>query len=305
MNKLYIALNLIKLLNENRYVTSSIVAEEFEVSIRTAQRYLNEMTYLPGVCYDEENHRWYLTDKYGLQDSYLKSNELAILSGIFDYAESLLQSDYSDMLKKIKKKIIAASNKENIVSFLKTDTVAFEKIAPVFTELENSILNRQEIQFKYSKNDEIYKVRPYRLIYSDGFWYLVGAKEKDEIRKFGLDLISDIQPTGNTYEEVPKGVEEEIQGAKSIFFDPHKKIMVECLMQSRLAGFLKRKKFFPYQEIIEEKDNGDIIFSFQAGSPLECVKLCLDWIPHIKIISPHVVRDYFVDMLDSAKELNK
>jgi len=305
MNKLYIALNLIKLLNENRYVTSTLVAEEFEVSIRTAQRYLNEMTYLPGVCYDEENHHWYLTDKYGLQDSYLKSDELAILSGIFDYAENILENEYSDMLKKIKKKIITASNKENIVSFLKADTVSFEKIATVFTDLENSILNKQEIQFKYSKNNEIYTVKPYRLIYSDGFWYLVGAKEKDEIRKFGLDLISDIKPTGSTFSDIPLGVDEEIEGAKSIFFDPHKKIMVEAMMQAKLANFLKRKKFFPYQEILEENENGDVIFSFQAGSPLECVKLCLDWIPHIKIISPHIVRDYFVDMLDSAKELNK
>jgi len=305
MNKLYIALNLIRLLNDNKYVTSNIVAEEFEVSIRTAQRYLNEMTYLPGVCYDEENHRWYLTDKYGLQESYLKSNELAILSGIFDYAENVLQKDYSDMLKKIKRKIITASNKENIVSFLKTDTVQFENISAVFTEIESNILNKHEIQFKYNKNDKIYTIKPYRLIYSDGFWYLLGAKENDEIRKFGLDLITDIKQTGNTYTEIPSGVDEEINTAKSIFFDPHKKIQVQCLMQSQLAEFLKRKSFFPFQKIIEEKENGDIVFEFQAGSPLECVKLCLDWIPHIKILSPHVVRDYFVDMLESAKELNK
>jgi len=305
MNKLYIALNLIRLLNDNRYVTSAIVAEEFEVSIRTAQRYLNEMTYLPGVCYDEDNHRWYLTDKYGLQDSYLKSDELAVLSGIFDYAENVLQKDYSEMLRKIKKKIITASNKENIVSFLKTDTVEFEKIAPVFTELENCILNRQEIQFRYSKNDEIYNIKPYRLIYSDGFWYLLGAKENEEIRKFGLDLICGIRQTGRTYSEVPDGVDEEINTAKSIFFDPHKKIQVQCLMQSHLAEFLKRKSFFPFQKIIQEKENGDIVFEFQSGSPLECVKLCFDWIPHIRIISPHVVRDYFVEMLDTAKMLNK
>jgi predicted DNA-binding transcriptional regulator YafY len=304
MNKLYVALNLIRLLNENRYVTSNIVADEFGVSVRTAQRYLNEMTYLPGVCCDEENHRWYLTDKYGLHDSYLKSDELAVLSGIFDYAESLLQSEYSDMLRKIKKKIITASNKENVVSFLKTDTVEFEKIASVFSEIESCILNKLEISFLYSKNDETYTVKPYRLIYSDGFWYMAGAKEKGEIRKFALDLIKNIRTTGVTFDDVAQGVGEEIQGAKSIFFDPHKKIKVECLMQSKLAGFLKRKSSFPYQEIMEEKENGDIVFSFQAGSPLECVKLCLEWIPHIKILSPHIVRDYFVDMLDSAKELN-
>jgi len=46
MNKLYTALSLIKLLNENKKIDSKKVSEELGVSIRTAQRYLLELSIL-------------------------------------------------------------------------------------------------------------------------------------------------------------------------------------------------------------------------------------------------------------------
>jgi len=66
MNKLHVALNLLKLLNERKYVNSAVVAGELNVSIRTAQRYLCDLSSLPCVSYDEQKHIFYLVPDYPL-----------------------------------------------------------------------------------------------------------------------------------------------------------------------------------------------------------------------------------------------
>ncbi|MGD9807755.1 MAG: helix-turn-helix transcriptional regulator [Deferribacterales bacterium] len=305
MNKLYIALKLIKLLNENRYVTSSMVADELGVSLRTAQRYLSDMSYLPGVCYSDEKHHWYLTEHYGLQESYLKQDELAVLSGLFDYAENILKDEYSGMLSKLRKKIVSASNRQNVIQFMKADSVGFDKIAENFTLLEKYIIERKVISFNYQKNDKAYTVKPYRLLYNDGFWYLAALNEQDSLRKFGLDLMDEIKATGESFDMGHDVLNEEISKANNIFFDPEKKIKVRCLLKEQMAGYIRRKEFFPEQSIVDEHNNGDIIIEFQAGSHIECVKLCLPWLPYIKIISPGAVRGYFTETLEGAICFNK
>jgi len=66
MNKLHVALSLLKLLNERKYVNSAAVAAELNVSIRTAQRYLCDLSSLPCVSHDEQKHTFCLVPDYPL-----------------------------------------------------------------------------------------------------------------------------------------------------------------------------------------------------------------------------------------------
>jgi predicted DNA-binding transcriptional regulator YafY len=72
MNKLDIALKLLRLLNERRCLDSRIVAGELNVSLRTAQRYLLELSGLPCVITDEKEHTYSLNSDYPLKDALLK-----------------------------------------------------------------------------------------------------------------------------------------------------------------------------------------------------------------------------------------
>jgi hypothetical protein len=75
MNKLDVALKLIRLLNERRMIDSRIVADEFSVSLRTAQRYLLELSMLPCVIVDEKEHRYGLDPDYRLKEALLAQPE--------------------------------------------------------------------------------------------------------------------------------------------------------------------------------------------------------------------------------------
>ncbi len=71
MNKLDIALKLIRLLNERKALDSRIVATELNVSLRTAQRYLLELSSLPCVIADEKEHIYALNPDYHIRDALL------------------------------------------------------------------------------------------------------------------------------------------------------------------------------------------------------------------------------------------
>ncbi len=71
MNKLDVALKLLRLLNERKKLDSRIVADELGVSLRTAQRYLIDLSSLPCVVADEKTHTYSLTSDYGVKDALL------------------------------------------------------------------------------------------------------------------------------------------------------------------------------------------------------------------------------------------
>lgn len=66
MNKLDVALKLLQLLNERKTIDSKTVAHELNVSVRTAQRYLVELSILPCVTTKHEQHGYTLNADYRL-----------------------------------------------------------------------------------------------------------------------------------------------------------------------------------------------------------------------------------------------
>jgi len=82
MNKLNVALNLLKLLNERKKIDSALVAETLNVSIRTAQRYLGDLSSMPCVSYDEQSHKYGLVEEYPLKKILLNCAEPVISQSV-------------------------------------------------------------------------------------------------------------------------------------------------------------------------------------------------------------------------------
>jgi hypothetical protein len=76
MNKLDVALKLLQLLNERKAIDSKVVAQELNVSLRTAQRYLVELSILPCVISKHNNHTYCLNPEYELSGA-LKTADMA------------------------------------------------------------------------------------------------------------------------------------------------------------------------------------------------------------------------------------
>lgn len=74
MNKLDVAIRLLQLLNDRKSVNSKIIADELNVSLRTAQRYLLELSILPCVVNVDNNHTYSLDSNYKLSEALLNGN---------------------------------------------------------------------------------------------------------------------------------------------------------------------------------------------------------------------------------------
>ncbi|MHB8782710.1 MAG: hypothetical protein ACYDAX_04725 [Desulfobacteria bacterium] len=96
------ALRLLRLLNERKVLNSRIVAEEFDVNIRTAQRYLLYLSDLPCVVVDEEKHTYTLTSDYVITDKILNTSEMALVCALIDYATHIFGKEHSKFLAGLK-----------------------------------------------------------------------------------------------------------------------------------------------------------------------------------------------------------
>ena len=81
VDKLHVALKLIQLLHERRFINLRIVADELDVSIRTAQRYLNELARMPCVISQENSHTYALNPDYKLRSATVSHEQNAMLRG--------------------------------------------------------------------------------------------------------------------------------------------------------------------------------------------------------------------------------
>lgn len=290
MNKLYVALELFKMLSDNREIGTTMVAKEFEVSKRTAQRYLNEIANLPFIHFDEERYTYSLVDKNGFNGTILKGAELSFLTAVFGYTKTVLGNDNADMLDKISKKIFHANYTNSTHHMINIASVDYDKIADAHIALEKHIKEENEITFKYSRYDKTYKVYPYKIIFHGGFWYLA-AENSGVLKKYVLEYISDIKPTGTSCPKISDKMNETLTNAKSIWFEDGEKTTVTIKVTGFITDYFRRRPFLD-EQVNTENEDGSMSITFKAVNEYEMFQLLSPWIEHIEIIDPKSFRKF-------------
>ncbi|AEI15231.1 hypothetical protein Flexsi_1581 [Flexistipes sinusarabici DSM 4947] len=303
MNKLYTALGLIKLLNENKKIDSKKVSEELGVSIRTAQRYLLELSIIPGVVHNEKDNSYSLIDSYSFEGTFLSQTELSYVGALFDFLKRDVNNDSAKYLDKLKSKIFHLNGITFSYDFVKENMIGFENISSVLNDLEIAIKEQNEITFFYERYSRNYTVKPYRIILSDGFWYLLGDHE-DCLKKFVVDQISEIKTTGNVFSH-RDDIDEIIKDANNIWFNEHDKDKITMEIDNSVADYFKRKSCLTNQKITGEGESS-IEVTFEVYNEMDFLLQILRWAPFIKIKNPdyykQTLKKYLQDSLEKMEE---
>jgi len=259
------ALRLLRLLNERRVLTSRIVADEFGVTLRTAQRYLLVLSDLPCVITDEKKHTYTMTADYIVSDRILNVSEMSMVCALIDYATLIFGAEHSRFLAGLKNRIFRMPGVYQIVG---DEAIDMDKVASTQLALERHIKGREIVSFSYRKSGKRYTTEPYKILYYGG----------------------NVRPTGNRYPEVPESVRRVLEKAQTIWFDDRETEKVAVEFDATVAHFFRRKNFFPHQEIVQTRENGDIVVSFEVHNEMHFHEQTARWMPYFRVLSPDAYR---------------
>ena len=264
-------------------MTITELANQLDVSTKTIQRDLYEVLNDFGAI--KEGRYWKIDPK--LKEDNLASNEKLILGILDEMAKgaggifySKAHSLLSQVSQQLEHPIFASVNSEYLE----------EKNITLFEQMEKAIKQKVEINFDYEKYK--FHVKPLKLAFFDGFWYLLAfdLKEKKEVfKKFHLKTIKNIQALESTF-EIPQIVEDRLRYANSIWFNLDEQFTVRLFIDKTIRKYFERKPLRG-QRIIGEDSDGSIEIEIKISNEMEIQPLILWYIPFIKVLEPQWMAD--------------
>jgi len=228
-------------------------------------------------------------------ENFLTPQNISLLIQTFNIAQRSNSFESFD-ISKADKAIIESKIKESkkIYEFKNKPFESKSGSDEIFHQLEQAIYHQKTIQIDYDKISK--EVKPYKILFMNENFYLAG--EVDEKYIFSLFRVSKI----NEIKELGKNFHKNINLSNFIldmqtpfprYKSEYRKFLVEAVLEvdAKKAFYFKNKNFLKSQKIIETKENGNLLISYQVTQDIELEELVKRWIPHVKVIEPASLRE--------------
>jgi len=233
-------------------------------------------------------------------NQFLDERNLSLLIQTFSIAQR------SDLFKSLD---IDPADKSIIESKLKESKKIYEfKTKPfeskkdnyeLMKKLEQAIYHQKYITIEYIVKDRVeeYAVKPYKIVFMNENFYLACEVDADDF-SFSLYRISKIKELKEDVKTFHKNreIEDFIKYMQTPFARYRKgfrKHLIEVVLEvnEKKAYFFKSKHFLSSQQILETKENGNIVVSYQITQEIEIEELIKKWIPYVKVIEPSSLKN--------------
>ncbi len=282
-------------------VTIKDLADELHVSTKTIQRDLHEALSGSGIYCD--GRRWKLNR--GQADDGLANEErivLGVLDSLAKHAGPVFYNKAHQLLEQV-----TCQLDHPLFTNLDSETLSQAHLE-IFTHLENAIKSRHLISASYTaitKKQRNVKLKPLRLAFFDGYWYLLAfdVEAKDTFKKFHLKSLSSITALEENF-SYPKEISKLIEKAFSVWFDLSDAFEVRLWVSKEIAPYFERK---PYNgQSIEGRDaDGSIEVVIKVTNEMEILPIVQWYLPHIRILKPEWINDILMQKIDSYKTVNQ
>ncbi|MCX5786431.1 MAG: WYL domain-containing protein [Elusimicrobia bacterium] len=292
--KYFRILNIISRLNTGP-VKISELALEFDISIRSVQRDLERIN-MTGFALDSFQKGVYqFAPGISLRDLKLSNEQLSVLVLMHDMAAQM-GGTLKTAFDKLFSRLTSSSGFDS--PFHAILQRARQTLDPkIQKDLEFAIENGKKIKITYEslgKKSER-ELCPLKLIFSDGFFYLLAAKTESKKEaafvKYRADKIKKLDVLGAEFLPPPKKVMERLlDGATSIWgVTASRGPLVRLRLEGPAADFFKSKEVFPRQKIIKETSKC-LILESPAAHPMEIIPHVLQWLPDITVLEPDSIK---------------
>lgn len=285
---------ILRIFMEKEKLSSSWLSKEFQTTPRTIQRDL--------LLLKESGFPIHETQKgiYQLHKDIVKNlevfddTELALMVALKNVVAQLGQP-FQKAVDRVLERLYECATSMPV--FVKIDD-AMPLDTAYLNRMVKAIRDKKHLSFQYtSRKKAIHPVQmePYRVVYFEGFWYLIGNETSTGIlKRYALDKIKDLKLLKTGFKSVPKNLDAVLQESANIWFAEKANLEIEVLIDAPASNYFKRRKMFPTQQIKEEKPDGSLVVTFRVGHEEAIRNLLKSWIPHVSILGPPDFRKEFV-----------
>lgn len=282
-------------LNQGDSLDPQELADEFGVNLRTIQRDLNVR--FAGLPLVKVNGRYTMDEAHLGKLTIRDIERFAVFSGV----NGLFPEMSGQFLKEV-----FASNAQGAWLVKGHHYEDLRDHRALFADLEQAIVNRHPVQFRYNKANGETKLRdavePYKLINQKGIWYLA-AWDEGKLKSFAVSRMAALMVEEKTF--VPRAhVEEDLAKSDGIWLgSDRRRVLIQ--VSSQVATFFRRRNLLPNQVIEKESAGGDILVSTTVAQAEEVLPIIRYWIPHVRILEPVAMQEQLEDSLASYLEASK
>ena len=289
--KIFRLISILNRLSGEGRVFSRELSNEFNVSMRTIQRDL-ELLNMTGFLLDSpEKGTYRFAEGFSLKKMKLTSDEASLLTVLYEITKSLgnrFEGSFRNILTKV------LSQEFDSPFYIKMpDSIKIPKDYPFMRDLESAIDDCRKISIHYKSHDKEkdYKICPLKIIFFDGFWYLLANPDsKNWLIKFRLENIQSLESVEGHFTP-PRNLKSILDESVNIFFPDKRDKKVVLKIDVEAARYFRKRTYFPLQKIKRVHQDGSLTVETRVAQLMEIMPVVLRWIPHVVVEIPKDFRD--------------
>lgn len=266
-------LQILGILSREQRLNKDELLNKFNIDVRTFQRDIKKIKDECNLDITRGKDGFYYLNRGLEADGSLSFNDIKLFaknSGLGDLYPNLDDETITDALNIDFSKFYSINNQAGKNQ---------KELSAIFDDLRKAIKEHLELNFYYDGKERL--VKPYRLDFVDGIWYLLGD-EKTKLKSFSLLKIKKYQILGGF--EPSRIFLHRIKENDLEWISQNIKI-ARILVLPKAREYFERKNIFKSFKILKDDNNG-ILLEVNFAFDDELLNVVKAWIPYIKIIEP-------------------
>ncbi|HPD58324.1 MAG TPA: WYL domain-containing protein [Smithellaceae bacterium] len=230
---------ILRLFMEKERISSSWLAKEFRTTPRTIQRDLSLLKEAGFPLHEMQKGSYQLNKDLIKNLEVFDDTELALMVALKNIVSQLgtpFQKAADGVLERLYQSVTS------MPVFVKIDE-AIPLDSSFLNRMVKAIREKRQMSFYYTKKNDSHAVvlEPYRVVYFEGFWYLIGNEPSTGIlKRYALDKIKDIRLLKSGFKSIPNDLDAVLQKSANIWFA--EKANIKITENVSLTGNQRGKK---------------------------------------------------------------
>ena len=301
---------LLKDLSNGVAISIKEVAENHEISndsIKVPLRSIRDNFYPKSFKYDGSSRKWVVEELGFLQKTLLKPEEAVVLNAILRNKSSQGKSLTSWNEKIVENYIKRTSSfifKQHIAEEITED------MEQLFAQVHSAIDDKKEITFNFHKEQRT--VYPYKIIYVEYYWYLLGyeknreqtGKDTNKLKSYSITKIRRLEVGKEAFVYDFGDIENKLEHIMNAYFNlDTPAITVELLIEESFSKYIDRASFFSgwkkinYVETISEKQYIRYEVKTTDEEYRDIIPTVLQYMPNILVETPNELKEKLSNMI--------